>query len=91
MLRSARPARWKLLFSPLKATEYEAVIADVLVSGALVNQDNFHWIALVKHNGLLWHVDSRYDPAPMDQVAFRACMHAHPGAFAIAQQAHPGN
>ena len=66
-------------------------MADELVSGALVNQDNFHWIALVKHNGLLWHVDSRYDPAPMDQVAFRACMHAHPGAFAIAQQAHPGN
>ena len=91
MLRSARPARWKLLFSPLKATEYEAVIADELVSGALVNQDNFHWIALVKHNGLLWHVDSRYDLARMDQVAFRACMHAHPGAFAIAQQAHPGN
>ena len=91
VLRTARPAAWKLLFGKLKETEYETLMADELVSGALVNQNNFHWIALVKHNGLLWHVDSRFAPAPMDQEAFRACMRAHPDAFAIARRAHPAN
>ena len=78
----------KLLFGKLEMTAYEAFMADDLVSGALVNQNNFHWIALVKHNGQLWHVDSRYAPWPMREEDFRQCLEAYPSTFAVAQREH---
>ena len=28
------------------------------IMGALINQDQAHWTAIVKHNGRLWHADS---------------------------------
>ena len=79
---------FKLLFQKLDQTPYEAFMADDLVSGALVNQDNYHWIALVKHNGLLWEVDSRYAPAPLDKTGFSATLKRYPDTFAIVQQGY---
>ena len=78
----------QLLFRTLEKTAYDALMADEQVSGAVVNQDNYHWIALVKHNGLLWEVDSRKAPALMDQQAFRATVERYPNTFAIVRQGH---
>ena len=66
-------------------------MADELVIGALVNENQAHWIALVKHNGLLWHVDSQNSPWPMDEEVFRACLGSHPSTFAVARRERPGD
>ena len=88
VLRNTTPAPWKLLFSPLQKTDYGRLLEDQLICGALVNQSNIHWIALVKHNGQLWHVDSRYAPWPMREEDFRQCLEAYPSTFAVAQREH---
>ena len=82
--------RGKLLLNRLGAGDYHAVLADELVHGAIVNQNQAHWIALVKHNGLLWHVDSRRSPRPMDETAFRNELRKYPDTFAVARCQHPG-
>ena len=78
----------QLLFQAVEKTAYDALMADEGVTGAVVNQDNKHWIAMVKHNGLLWEVDSRKAPALMDQQAFRATVERYPSTFAIARKGY---
>jgi hypothetical protein len=90
LLRTDTTKRGKLLFNRLGEGDYHAVLADELVHGALVNQSQAHWIALVKHNGLLWHVDSKKSPRPMDEEAFRACLRDYPDSFAVARYEHLG-
>ena len=90
VLRNTAPAPWKLLFNRLGEGDYHAVLADELVIGALVNQNQAHWIALVKHNGLLWHVDSQLSPTPMDEEAFRDCLRSYPSTHAVARSEHLG-
>ena len=82
--------RGKMLFNRLGEGGYQALMHDDLVYGAVVNQNQAHWIALVKHNGLLWHVDSRRSPRPMDETAFRNELRKYPDTFAVARCQHPG-
>ena len=91
VLQNSTPSPWKLLFKPLEMTDYRRMLDDELICGAVVNQNNYHWIALVKHNGLLWHVDSRYSPWAMDEDAFRVCLKSHPSTFAVARRERPGD
>ena len=72
---------------PIASIEAREVL-DETAAGAVVNQDNYHWIALVKHNGLLWEVDSRKAPALMDQQAFSATVERFPNTFAIVRKGH---
>ena len=68
------------------------VKADELISDALVNQDNYHWSALVKHNGLLWNVDSKSSaPTLMTREAFSKLLLRYPDTFAVARQEHTDN
>ena len=78
----------QLMFSRLQKSAYHAFMLDETAAGAVVNQDNYHWIALVKHNGLLWEVDSRKAPALMDQQAFSATVERYPNTFAIVRKGH---
>ena len=73
----------------MKKDNFDAPLLDQ-ICGALVNQNNFHWIALVKHKEQLWHVDSRYSPWPMDEEAFRECLQTHASTFGVARWEHPG-
>ena len=53
------PPEWVLSLAPLEPGRYQAFLssgADEL--GAIVNLDDVHWIAIVKHDGILWRVDS---------------------------------
>ena len=83
VLQNTAPAPWKLLFSKLRQTDYHTVLADELICGALVNQDNYHWIALVKHEGVLWEVDSRLFPTPLGREAFRDLLRRYPNTFPV--------
>ena len=42
----------------------------------------------MKHNGLLWHVDSRLSPTRMDEEAFRDCLRSYPSTHAVARREH---
>ena len=61
---------------------------DDLLLEALVNQDQEHWIALVKHNGGLWHVDSTKFPWKMGEADFREVLRKYPSTFAVALTEH---
>ena len=78
----------QLMFSRLQKSAYHTLMLDETAAGAVVNQDNYHWIALVKHHGLLWEVDSRKAPALMDQQAFSATVERFPNTFAIVRKGH---
>ena len=83
---------WRVCrFSPLDAETYHAVLHDPLVLGALVNEDNEHWVALVKHDGLLWHVDSKRSPKVMAEEAFRQCLETFPSTFLVTRSEHLGD
>ena len=90
VLRNTVPAQWKLLFRRLQGDEYHAFLADELLIGALVNQNDSHWIALVKHDGLLWEVDSQHSPKVMDEAGFRRCLRTYPSTTAVARHDHLG-
>ena len=49
VLENSTPAPWKLLFKALEQSDYQSLLTDHQTCGALVNQNNAHWIALVKH------------------------------------------
>ena len=66
-------------------------LADEGLIGALVNQGNSHWIALVKHDGLLWHVDSKHSPKVMDEAAFIRCLRTSVSTNAVARSDHLGD
>jgi hypothetical protein len=82
---------WKLHFNRLGQADYRAVLDDELACGALVNQNNAHWIALVKHEGFLWHVDSQRTPTPMSEASFRETLRRYPDAFPVARRQRPGH
>ena len=47
--------------------------------------------ALVKENGLLWHVDSRGSPTPMTEPQFRQTLDRYRDTFAVARRERPGH
>jgi len=57
-LQATVPPQWGLAKSPLEAKDYHMLLATDDWLGAIVNQDNQHWFAIVKHAGVLWRVDS---------------------------------
>ncbi len=91
VLRQSRPAQWKLLLNRLPQNYHKVLMLDEDIVGALVNKHNAHWVALVKHNDLLWLVDSCATPVPMDSAAFQAFVRSHPDTFAVARKGRPGD
>ena len=67
----------------LTGADYHALLLGELFCGALVNQNGRHWIALVKENGLLWHVDSCSAPRVLDEAGFKATLRAHPNTYPV--------
>ena len=83
VLGNTAPRHSELRLAALKEGEYDALLHNTRITGALVNQDNTHWIALVKHAGLLWKVDSRLFPTPLGREAFRDLLRQHPHTFPV--------
>ena len=91
MLQHAKPAPWRLHWDRLTEHNYKSELLDRdSVCGALVNQDGDHWIALVKHQGLLWHVNSKGKPRPMDDEEVKATLKRYPTTWAVERPAASG-
>ena len=72
---------------PLVSDSYEAVLNDPNVEGAIMNQRNHHWVAIVKHEEKLWYVDSRCSPQLLSENTFAQHLRKHPDAFATPREA----
>ena len=46
------------MVGPLAPEDYQLLLDTEAWLGAIVNQNNTHWVAIVKHVGVLWQVNS---------------------------------
>ena len=51
--------------------------------GAVVNQNNARWVALRRHGGHTWLLDSCQEPAVLDDEEFLAFTNNYRNAFCI--------
>ena len=89
VLRNTIPPKWRLRLNPLLATELELFYQDPCFHGALLNEDNVHWLAVVKHGDAIWHVDSRYAPRLISSAELRLTLHRYPSTFPVMDFDHP--
>ena len=84
------PPRWRLLLTPLRAPDLYMFLNDPLILGALVNMNNTHWIALVKHGTFLWRVDSLKTPRILTPEALDELLNEHPNAYPLVLNEYSG-
>ena len=69
---------WRLSERLLAVSQYSRFLSDPVCVGAIVNIENRHWIAIVKHDEDLWYVDSLQDfPRLLDERGFGAMVCEH--------------
>ena len=62
----------------MAASEYSCFLSDPVFVGAIVNIENRHWTAIVKHDGDLWDVDSLKEwPRLLDEQSFGVLVGQH--------------
>ena len=89
-LQNAIPPQWRLLLAPLATTAYENLQQHEQIYGAVVNENNAHWSAIVKHAGHLWHVDSGSRPIILDYLRFCTLLQRFPMTFAVVSATYDG-
>ena len=57
-LQWTNPVQWVMSTSPLEAEDYRSLLDAEDCLGAIVNQGNVHWVAIVRHKKMLWLVNS---------------------------------
>ena len=62
---------------------HPTTIHDDRCRGAIVNINNAHWTAIVKHADLFWYVDSCTRPRRMMAGDMESLLHQHPSTFAV--------
>ena len=87
VLQNTIPARWRLRLHPLLPAELESFCEDPLICGALMNEDNTHWLAIAKHGGSLWHVDSKHTPRPISLTELLLTLRRYPATFPLLEVA----
>ena len=77
-VRSTIPVMWRLSERPLTVSQYSRFLFDPACVGAIVNIQNRHWTAIVKHDGDLWDVDSLKEwPRLLDEQSFEVLVGQH--------------
>ena len=77
------PPTCRLLASPLSNESYQQVFLNQDILGALVNEDQHHWSAILRHADCLWHVDSRSRPELLTEQGFRLLVQRFPATMAV--------
>ena len=89
VLQGTIPPLWRLQLPPMDPTDFFQFCQDDLIYGALVNQNGQHWTAIVKHSGLLCHVDSLHSPKVLSDDGLAALLDAHPETYPLLDNEHP--
>ena len=87
VLQNLDPNIFSMSVRRLASDSYEAVLNDPNIEGAIMNQRNHHWVAIVKHEEKLWYVDSRYGPQMLSENTYVQHLRKHPDTFAITREA----
>ena len=82
-LQAGDPPSWRLNVNQLPPSAYTYLLGSPSILGALVDQGNTHWTAIIKHDNALWHVDSTRAPVLLMHRTFAAFILRHPASFAV--------
>ena len=88
-LQNTIPRQWFLRLAPLLDCELDDFFANPKTCGALLNVHNLHWIAIVKHNGFIWHVDSLRVPRPLRPRELQNMLRCFPTTFPLCLEEYP--
>ena len=77
-LENIFPPFCRLLISPVSPFAYNEILNDADTFGALVNHNQAHWTAIIKHSGRLWDVDSQRAPTLLSANIFAELVAAYP-------------
>ena len=83
VLENTIPPRWKLSLNALDFDAYGEFLENPKILGALINENNVHWTAIVKHDNAAWYVDSLSTPQILDEEDFIGCILMNPYTYAI--------
>ena len=89
VLQETIPPRWRLRLSPMDTAEIFHFCEDNLIYQVLINQNGQHWTAVVKHAGILWHVDSCDVPRIILDNEFEELLCHHPETYPLLESEHP--
>ena len=53
VLDTTVPWTRKLLLAPVSSTDYDQILLDDGIKGALINESNIHWSSIIKHANAL--------------------------------------
>ena len=82
-LQNTLPPMYRLLLTPCTQSDWEDLATNPAYHGALVNCANRHWTAVVKHNDLLFYVDSMKEPILHMEADFLSLLGSHPMVFCV--------
>ena len=82
-MQNTVPPRWRLELQPLSLHDLQYFLQNPLIYGALVNENDSHWTAFVKHAGLTWYVDSKDVPRVLADAALVARIEEFPNCCAL--------
>ena len=83
VLQNTVPPRWTLRFSPLLPYELPSFTNDPASLGALQNQGNLHWVAIVKHADSMWLVDSLGLPRQLPLSQMKDLLRTFPSTYPL--------
>ena len=85
-LELTNPVIWRLLYAELLPSEYRRLLETPDWIGAIVNEGNRHWVAIVKRADRLWRLDSgNPPPVLLDEASFHTYLQqAHRTGFVVA-------
>ena len=83
VLQNTVPPRWRLELQALSLRDLQAFFQNPLIYGALINEHDSHWTALVKHAGFVWYVDSKDTPIVLSEAALVSKIEEFPNSYAL--------
>ena len=89
VLQNTIPPKWSLRLNALSQSELLDFCSSPIMAGALLNEDNQHWVAIVRHADCLWHVDSCKLPRRLRQTDLRNLLGRFPNTFPLLLTEYP--
>lgn len=82
-LQNIVPPVYRLMYRPAVAEQWDDLSGHESFYGALVNVGNWHWKAIVKHNGFVFDVDSLQVPMLMEHEDYLRVISENPSTFMV--------
>ena len=81
------PPTMRLLSRRASSDEWKSLMENPEYQGTVINMANQHWTAIVKHNGLVFYVDSCRAPQFIDEADYLSLIKARPDTYFVVDAA----